>query len=135
VFLQARTASWKLAATDKEPPKKTDVKVTLKFSVAELDPKEPGDSYVECVVRNDRKEAIRVPINYVGGFEDQVMAMHAEGLRLVVWAGEKQAKFARLEPGKELTVFKASLKELLLDPAMAKALKPQERRYYWSWDK
>ena len=125
--------SWEPAATIAQPAKKADVKVILRFSVAELDPKDPGDSHVKCIVRNEGKEAIRVPINYVGGFENRVMVMEAERLDLVVWAGEKKAKFARLEPGKELVVFKANLKELLLDPAMAKPLEPEERRYYWSW--
>jgi hypothetical protein len=52
----------------------------------------------------------------------------------VVWAGDKKRTSVRLEPGKEQTVFKAPLKEVLvLDPAAHKALKPTERRYYWTW--
>src|SRR5262245_19024247 len=117
--------------------KKLDLKVTLRFSVTELDPENPGDSYVECIVHNHTQHQVRVPANYVGGYQDRHMVLQAKHrwpLTLVYWAGEKQARSVRLDPGKDATVFKAPLKELLLlGIDKVKPLQPSERRVYWSW--
>jgi hypothetical protein len=121
----------------KKEENRLDIKVTLRFSVAELDPENPGDSYVECIVHNRTQRQVAVPANYVGGHEDRQMILEAKSrwpLTLVYWAGEKQARAVRLEPGKEATVFKAPLKELLLlGIDKLKPPNPSERRVYWSW--
>jgi len=119
-----------------QPAKEDKIKIVLRFSVDELDPKNPGDAFVECVVRNQTEQAVRVPVTYTGGYENQVMTLYGGPLTLVMWAGDKKAMFDALAPGKERSVFKAPLKELLLlDLAMNKPLKPAEKRYYWSWRK
>ena len=98
---------------------KPAIQVTLRFAVAELDPRDPKDSFVECVVRNDSGKPVRVPAAYVSGF-DREMVLKGDapgfgwGLWLVRWGGETKPRHELLESGKELCVFKAPLKELLL---------------------
>jgi hypothetical protein len=124
-----------LAGKKEALPPIPGVEVVLTFSTKELDPKKPGDAFVQCVVKNGSKETLSVPSVYTGGWE-QDMVLEAHGLRLVYWAGAKNKKHVKLEPGKELVVFKAPLVDvLLLGPDGGKKPKPAEPRFYWSWDK
>src|SRR5262249_55799560 len=80
----------------KKDVKKLDLKVTLRFSVAELDPTNPGDSYVECIVRNNTEGAVDVPTNYTGGYQERVMILEAKSrwpLHLIQWAGDTKARY------------------------------------------
>ncbi len=111
------------------------VKVVVRFSVTELDPQAPGDSFVECTVRNDSAKAVRVPTVYNAGF-DRDMILKGDGVKsrgwglwLVYW-NEKMPKqrLEQVEPGKELTVFKAPLASVLLLQADAK------NPATWTWE-
>jgi len=50
-----------------EPKRIPGVEVVLRISVEELDPFKPGDSFIECVVRNKSDQEITVPTKLVGG--------------------------------------------------------------------
>jgi hypothetical protein len=121
------------------------IDVRLRFSVEEIDPLKPGDSFVECIVRNGSDMAVAVPVTYSGGwssdlllhgtpvFGKEVFGLHHE-MKLVYWAGELKKETKLLKPGEELTVFKDTLNAVLvLDRTKDKPLKPKEPRYYWSW--
>jgi hypothetical protein len=125
---------------EKEPKTIPGIEVKLRFSVAELDPLKPGDSFVECTVRNQSAKAVQVPTVYTGSWEKSDMTLTGggggwwNGLRLVRWAGTKKQETKLLERDREMIVYKASLREiLLLDMDKAAALKPKEERWYWSW--
>jgi hypothetical protein len=141
------SAVWAAAAQQANPkaggpkapkanPETPPIQVVVQFSVSELDPKDPKDSYLECLVRNRGKVAVRVPTVYNAGFDrDMILKGDAAekerwGLWLVSWHPKPpKQQLAALEPGKELSVFKAALKDiLLLDP---KAKKPEHR---WEWE-
>jgi hypothetical protein len=113
------------------------VEVRLRFSHEEIDPLKPDKSYIECTVRNSGVNEIRIPSVYAGGWESDDMVLKSPGfheLRLVHWAESKTQHFQRVKPGEEITIFKDELtKVLLLDLTKPTALKPQEKRYYWSW--
>ena len=112
------------------------VEVVLRFSVEEFDPLKPGRSFLECVVRNKSDKAIKVPVLYSGGYDSDMVLSDGtvRDLRLIVWAGPKDKATKLVGPGEELTIFKESLREvLLLDVTEPKALIPEERRYYWTW--
>lgn len=119
-------------AAQKAERTKPEIEVTVRFSVTELDPQDPKDSYVECVVRNNSGKPVRVPAAYVSGFDrDLILKGDALGfgwgLWLVHWGGETKTRHELLEPGKELRVFKAPLKELLLsERGKSKAA--------WTWE-
>ncbi|MFO0965239.1 MAG: hypothetical protein U0793_06595 [Gemmataceae bacterium] len=137
VLLAAVTAGG--GGKKKEPPPLPGVKVTLRCSLeGTLNPLEPGKHGLECVVRNDSDRPIRVPLIYTGNFR-QDMALLCESFRhplnLVFWGGPKEQKTAELKPGEERTVFKETLREVLLLDAMEKkgTLIPGEKRYYWNW--
>jgi hypothetical protein len=111
------------------------IEVVLTFSIKDLDPKKPGDSFVECVVKNGSGKTIQVPAIYTGGW-DQDMCLEANDLRLVHWAADKKQTNVALEPGKGMVVFKAALIDvLLLGPDGGKKPVPTEPRFYWSWNK
>jgi hypothetical protein len=110
------------AKGDKPPP----VRVTLRFSVEELDPKDPKDSLIECIVRNESKEAIKVPTTYKHGYDDRSIILNGGQLYLVSKNRDAKQMLVNVEPGKELTVFKAPLRELLLTA--------NGKDYYWTWD-
>jgi hypothetical protein len=133
-------ASWLAVALpgDKQVAKSLPgIEVKLRFSVDELDSLKPGDSYIECIVRNQSKKAVQVPVGYGAGF-DQPTSLHTSwplGLRMVLWGEAKKKQQAKLlKPGEEMILFKESLKEvLLLEMTKEKPLLPKERRYYWTW--
>ena len=121
-----------------EPRPIPGVEVILRASVKELDPLRPGDSFLECVVRNQADRELVVPVGLAGGFTRDVLLTSGRAfnpLTLVYWGGPKEQETTRLAAGKEVTVFKASLKDILLvgPDAAAKPLMPREKRYYWSW--
>jgi hypothetical protein len=117
-------SSAQAAAADKPKP---EIQVTLRFSVTELDPTEPKDSYVECVVRNDSARSVRVPTVYNAGFDRDII-LRGGAVWLVYWGKAKKQEYATLEPGKEMSIFKAPLKALLLDPIH----QPGNGR--WTWE-
>jgi hypothetical protein len=121
---------------DRVPKPIPGVEVTLRFSVSELDPLKPADSFVECIVRNKSDKAIQVPTVYTGGHEGDMslVARHYWQLALVAWAGPKEQVATLLKPATEMTIFKKELKDIfLLDMTRQKPLMPAERRWYWSW--
>jgi hypothetical protein len=101
-----------------------------------LDPLNPGDAFVECIVRNKSTKAVNVPTAYSGGYRSDLV-LYASGrhdLSLIWWAGSQKPEKKALAGGAEMTVFKAALKDvLLLDTVKPKALIPKEERFYWSW--
>jgi hypothetical protein len=133
-------AAWPTVALPGDKKKETKtlpgIEVKLHFSVEELDPLKPGDSYIECIVRNQSEKAVQAPLGYSSGFS-QPTALYAEErhqLRMVLWGDKKQAEMKLLKVGEELVVFKESLKEVfLLEMRKEKPLLPKERRYYWTW--
>lgn len=117
-----------------------NIELILNFSVKELDPKKPGESFVECVIRNKSKKPVKVPSNYAGGHRTD-LTLHGStygGFRevwLVKWASDRKQETTVLRPGNEMVVFKDLLKDVLvLDSFDPKPLKPKEARYYWGWD-
>src|SRR5205807_1340548 len=55
-----------------DPPRKPDperIEVRLRFSVEVLDPLNPGEAFVECIVRNKSAKAVDVPTVYTGGHD------------------------------------------------------------------
>jgi hypothetical protein len=124
------------SAKDAKPKPDPRIKVTLRFSVDELDPLKPGDSFIECRVHNGSDKPIQVPTVYIGGYTDRDMRLGGGRVELIYWAGGKERqKFVELDPGKDIVVFKERLGILLLlDPKEIKPLKPAEPRYYWSWN-
>ncbi len=119
------------AARAREKPK-PPVTVTLHLSVKELDPKAPGDASLKIVVRNTGKAAVKVPTVYTSGFDREIILKgggHPWGLWLVYWTVKKPQRLVSLAPGKEITVFEAPLKEVLLDPIDRKA-----RKATWAWE-
>jgi hypothetical protein len=135
-------AGW--SAADDGPKKaKPGVRVEVRFTVKELDPKQPKAGSLQCVVRNDTDKAIKAPAGYAQGFDSDVVLFGRVGkdkknvenysiywdLRLIKRGdpkqAEKKASAAVVEPGKELVVFEESLGALLL---------PLERKNYgWNW--
>jgi hypothetical protein len=115
------------AGNDSKPA----VHIDLKFSVPELDPNDPKDSFIACVIRNNSDKAIKVPAGYVPGYDrDMILKADAPnfgwGLWLVRWRGDAKPPHVLLEPGQQLSVFKASLKELLF-PEKSKQVR-------WTWE-
>ena len=116
-----------------------DVEIVLRYSVEVLDPLNPKHSYLECIVRNKSKQTIQVPTSYGGGFNASMSLQSTERwiLRLIRWGAAKPGKkedLKPLAPGKEMTVFKNYLNDLfLLNMERDKPLKPNERRWYWTW--
>src|SRR5262249_35304704 len=116
------------------------VDVLLRFSVETLDPLKPDKSFVECVVRNKSKQAVRVP-RYSGGWgTDMMLRVVGPGgwrfhdLHLVIWAGDTKKGTVLVNAGEEAMVFKDDLNAVLrLDLNKGKPLKPKEPHYYWSW--
>src|SRR5438874_20674 len=94
-----------------EPKRITGVEVVLRISVEELDPFNPGDSFIECVVRNKSDQEITAPTKLVGGHGPS-LDLWAEGslirfggLHLVYWAGPKKEETAKVKPGAEVVAF------------------------------
>jgi hypothetical protein len=122
-----------------EPRPIAGVEVVLRLSVKELDPLKPGDSFLECLARNRSDRELVVPVELAGGFNREVILAvggRFHRLTLVYWGGPKEQKTTRLPAGKDVVVFKASLKDILLlgSDAAAKPLMPREKRYYWGWN-
>src|SRR4051794_12906853 len=82
-----------------EPPPavkpKPGIDVLLRVSVDVLDPLNPGESFVECVVRNKSAKAVEVPTVYVAGHagEMALWAVHRWDLHLIAWAGPQKQVF------------------------------------------
>jgi hypothetical protein len=112
------------------------IEVLLRFSVEQLDPLKPENSHVECMVRNDSPMPIQVLTILTNSF-DCDLSLRAKGrheLHLVAWAGPRKQEFKTLDAGKEMTVLKALLKDvLLLEMTKDTPLMPGEKRYYWAW--
>lgn len=116
---------------------KLPIKVVVRFSVQEVNPQDPKDSYLECLVSNEGKVAVQLPTLYENGF-DRDMILKGDpvekerwGLWLVSKGAEKKSKqkLEALEPGKERNIFKATLQDiLLLDPD------PKNRKLRWDWE-
>jgi hypothetical protein len=129
LVILAATASSQEKGKPSDKPK-LDIRVTLRFSVEEFDPKDPKDSFVECVVRNQSAAAVKVPTVYTygAGYEQEMIlkGKHQRGwdLSLINWDKEAKPVHALLEPGKELAIFKGSLRKLLL---------PEGNRHIWNW--
>jgi hypothetical protein len=131
-----------VSLTGKKPPPEPKslpgVEVVLRFSVEELDPLKPDKSFVECIVHNQSPKAIQVPSGLAGGFDTDMTLTSGDrsfGLRLVMWAGDKNKETKLLKPGAAMTIFKDSLRNvLLLDEEKVKPLTPKEERYYWTWN-
>jgi hypothetical protein len=119
------------------------VEVRLRFSVDKLDPRKPGDAFIESVLRNGTPKPIRVPAKYDGGWDSDMKltafqapeaGLHWIELRMVRWAGAKTHAAKVVQPGEECTMFKDSLNAVLrLDLKQEKPLVPKEEQYYWSW--
>jgi hypothetical protein len=111
------------------------IEVKLHFSVDELDPSKPGESYLECKSFNGTDKAVHVPTVYAGGFEGD-MSLKTIGrydFHLVVWAGKAKQETKLLKPGEQIIVFKDSLASvLLLSMDKDTPLKPNQERYYWT---
>ena len=135
------TASGCLSAEDKPKSATPGIRVEVRFTVKEFDPKKPREGFLECVVRNDTDKPIEVPTGYARTFDSDVVLFGRVGkekkktdnvyhwwdLRLVKC--EKDSKesektaTAVVKSGKELVVFKESLNALLLD----------QKKFEWSW--
>jgi hypothetical protein len=139
-LLAAAAPGW-LAVNDEPKAEKGTVRVEVRFTVKEFDPKKPKEGSLECVVRNDADKPIEVPTGYAWKFDSDVVLFGRVGkgkkktenvyhwwdLRLVKRDGdskeEEKAAKAVVKPGKELVVFKESLNALLLD----------QKKFGWSW--
>jgi hypothetical protein len=125
--------------------------VQLRFSVKELDPLKPGDAYLECTVRNNTDRAVKVPTVYSGKYGSDIILGAGSfygpltnatqiyssmlGLRLVHWASPKKQEVKLVKPGETITIFKEELRPLfLLNDNKEKPLKPNEPRFYWTWN-
>jgi hypothetical protein len=120
------------AAGAQEKPK-PPVTVALRLSVKELDPRAPGDASLKVVVRNHGRAAVKVPTVYTAGFDRAIILKGGSGpwgLWLVSWGEPGQTqRYKSLAPGKEVVVFEAPLKEILLDPIKRKTAKAA-----WTWE-
>jgi hypothetical protein len=140
VLLVLMAAGWS-SAEDKPKSTKPGVRVEVRFSVKEFDPKKPDEGSLEVVVRNDTDKAIDVPTGYAQSFDTDVVLFGRVGkdkkktdnvyhwwdLRLVKRErdSKKTSKVstAVVKPGKEMVVFKESLNALLLD----------RKKFGWTW--
>ncbi|MGE3807578.1 MAG: hypothetical protein AB7K24_23180 [Gemmataceae bacterium] len=108
---------------------KKEVRIELKFSVAEFDPDQPRGT-VECIVHNGTDKQIRVPSDYSLGFDSDVV-LYGIGnfrwpMRLVRPVKQREAKKAPLvdlPAGQSRVVFKSELTDVLMNPQGAR----------WSW--
>jgi hypothetical protein len=125
-----------------EPKRIAGIDVLLRIAVEELDPHNPGDSFMECVVRNKSDQEITVPTKLVGGHGPSLdlvatgkLMVYYRGMHLVRWGGSKKEETAKVKPGGDIVAFKDSLKNvLLLDFEEAKKPKAGgEDRYTWTW--
>ncbi len=112
-------------------PTKLDIQVVVRFSVQELDPENPGNSFVECIVRSNSSRAVSVPTVYTDRPNRGIIlkgGTNRWGLWLYRWDGAKEQILVALPPNQECTVFKAPLKEILfLDPT-------QKKQVGWTWE-
>jgi hypothetical protein len=125
-----------LAAVHADEKPRSPVTVVLHLSVKELDPKAPGKASVKVIVRNNGKVAVKVPTVYTAGFDREVIlkgGSQYSGMWLVYWQDDRpKQRYTSLAPGKEMLLFEAPLKDLLLDPIKQKAGKTGKAR--WTWE-
>ena len=119
-------AAYALTAPAQDPAKADAPKIVvqLSFTVKEYDPKAPAGS-MKCVVRNDTKQAINVPVGYDG----QAVSVMGSGVTLHrrVKPGKEVAKTVRVGPGQEQVVFDLPLGEILKDEGK------QGDPWSWHW--
>jgi hypothetical protein len=106
-----------------------EVRVTLRFSVQEFDPKSK-EGFVECVVFNGSRQPIQVPTGYANGYDREItlVGRHANfrwDMYTVHWGAEATRRYVTLEPGRELVLFKTPLGPLLV---------PDKSKSIWSWE-
>src|SRR5262249_3073529 len=104
------------------------VSVELSFSVQEYDPRNPGKATLKCMLRNETKQAVEVPVGYGG----RAVSLTSGALTLYRRAkpGEQTVvKFVRVEPGKEQVVFELPLAEIL------KGERKRDSTWMWSWQR
>ncbi len=139
-----------LACGAAPPGKERGVVAEVRFTVKELDPKNPKGE-MECVVRNGTGRPIEVPLGYADGFDSPVVLFGRAGaekikveglaffheLRLVRWKDGKEAKKATavVKPGEEVVVFRVGLDEMLLKPGRDRMEKKAVPRgaLRWTW--
>jgi hypothetical protein len=106
--------------------------VRLLFSAAEYDPSQPSPATLRCVVRNDGKQAVQVPVGYDG----RAVVVHSGLLTLQPAPGSKGQEggkgrdgvdLVRLEPGQEQVVF-----DLPLD-SIFRVSDPPDGAWSWDW--
>jgi hypothetical protein len=129
------------SAEDKPKQAKSRIRVEVRFSVKEFDPKNPKEGFLECVVHNGSDKPIKVPSGYASGFDSNIVLFGRVGkdkktignvsfwwdLRLV-WRGKQReatkTSFTVVDPGKEQVVFKDGLNELLIE----------RKESGWTWE-
>jgi hypothetical protein len=115
-----------------KPVRKGEVRVEVRFTVKQFDPKTPKEGAVECLVQNDTDGPIRIPTNYTSwGFDSDVVLFGRPArafqheMRLVGQRKERiETIWADLPPGESRVVFTEGLGTLLMD----------EKGYRWSWE-
>jgi len=145
VFAQAAIAAEPKRDTPRRKPAADDkagdaaIRIDVRFSVKQLDPKRPGDSSVEVVVKNGTERMIRVPTAYATGFDSDIVLFGAGTparwpMRLVHYRKKKMERSTTaIEPGKSAVIFRAGLSELLRLDGKAKRAAPREPDLAWSW--
>jgi hypothetical protein len=103
------------------------VSVDLSFSVREYDPRKPGKATLKCVVRNDTKQAVEVPVGYDARavtLKGDALTLYRRGMK-----GQETVKWFRVEPGKEQVVFELPLAEIL------SGNRRRDSAWMWSWER
>ena len=139
IVLFAATA-WS-SVDDKPKQTKSGIRVEVRFSLKEFDPKNPKGGFLECVVHNGTDKPIKVPTGYARGFDSDIVLFGRVGkhkktienlsfwwdLRLVRRGKPGEAtkpSFTVVDPAKEQVVFKDGLKELLIE----------QKESGWTWE-
>src|SRR4051812_47951865 len=101
VVLASRHEAWAGKKKPEEPKRISGIEVVLRISVEELDPLKPGDSFIECLVRNKSDQEITAPTKLVGGHSPSLgltansKLTRLQALHLVYWAGPKKEETAK----------------------------------------
>src|SRR5262249_42942221 len=119
-------------ATAPAPPAKPDIRVEVRFSVKEFDPKNPGKAILECLVHNGTNRPIKVPAGYAHGFDSDIVIFGrtAQGfgwdMRLIRRVRQRKAPppLAVVRAGKAMVVLGEGLEELL----------SEGRGVGWTWE-
>ncbi|HVX16291.1 MAG TPA: hypothetical protein VHC22_34210 [Pirellulales bacterium] len=108
------------AQTKPKPP----VWVHVSFSVEEYDPSTPSKATMRCVLRNDTRRGVHVPVGFDGGY----VQVQSGLMTLIKHTREKEdAKLVWVEPGQEQVVFELPLDDIFL------VAENNQPKWHWHW--